>query len=834
VQIERIERIQEHRIFHSWTPSDDPPDFKPITLIYGENGCGKSSLASLLHPDSSPEAWAAGVTVKVRDAGKSRRVTTADDPWWQKVVVFDSDYVQRAIRVKAGSTDALLALGEDAVERQRQREEAEARLQKAHESSAEAEAKKRLAVKAQEEAGTRIAREIQQVLRERPSFTSYTRANVVRDMANATSAAGRANLDRSELQARATARAEDPIGARAAISAPTTALVDVTSLLIEQPAVATTDLGMHTLVERDWIEQGTHLHEVDQMCMFCGGPVTAVRLRELQSALEAARSDLASRARTLKAAVDHDLEVLSSEVQRLPANKARTHVDLRARYDEARSSLTTQITELHTSLTRASAVLDLKSRDSHAAPELVQPHPGTPDAAGETTSDWPPVDVTTLNAVIDEHDTRCANFQIDSDAAAKAFTHFVLGDYHQEWTTLSAKWESADSAVIEAATALETARVELAQLAGGRYDLGKGVRWINTELSRLTGRDDIRLEVADDGQQYSITRDGAHPGDLSEGEKTALALVHFLGSLMNNGRPTQDLCVVIDDPISSLDGNIATGASAVLWGELVARTVCPRPGHNVCSCPTEGHRMRVGQVILLTHSFELFKRWSNNIDQLRNADVAQGRDSQQLELRTRWASDPQGTRRVPYWSVFGTDKQSRKRLRSEYAFLFDRCAGALVAVRTGTAEAATQLEVQSLLPNAGRRILESFLSYRQPENLGQTFYPRLLAALPEDGDATTRTALRNHLNNWSHYEEAAMDDPVERPDAITMMQFVFSFIHALDPRHFHGMCTSLNRDRWDLLLLPVGRTQSADDPLPLSCGRDGCVFALTPPAAATS
>jgi len=69
-------------------------------------------------------------------------------------------------------------------------------------------------------------------------------------------------------------------------------------------------------------------------------------------------------------------------------------------------------------------------------------------------------------------------------------------------------------------------------------------------------------------------------------------------------------------------------------------------------------------------------------------------------------------------------------------------------------------------------------------------------------------------------------NPVERPDAPVLMQSVFSFIHALDPDHFHRMCASLGLTRWEHLLLPAGRASSAsDEPVPTTCGRDGCDFA---------
>jgi hypothetical protein len=631
-------------------------------------------------------------------------------------------------------------------------------------------------------------------------------------------------MDKTRLQALATSEPQQALGRRAAIPAPTVALESILDLLAEEPVTPDSLLAERTLAERDWIEQGAALHSPEDECKFCGGQVTLDRLKELANALAASRSDLVVRARDLRVEVDADLRALDEALRQLPAERPRLLPDCRASYDSAREALVGQCDQLRDALASASRALAIKCDDPSQTPTVEIRSSPASGLSAEVPVGWPAVVSDVFNKVVAEHDERCANFRSESALAAASFKRFVLGEHHAKWTRLETSLASTEAAVATADGNLAQARLDFEALAGGKYDLKKGVDWVNAELTRMTGRDDIRLGVAGDGEQYTITRDGGPVGGLSEGEKTALALVHFLGSLMNEGRASHQLCVVIDDPISSLDATIATGASAALWGELVARTVCAMHADSACACPPESRKMRVAQALLFTHSFELFKLWSNQLDRLGAPQRKQGRFDRQLELRTRWDAGNGGTRRVPYWVPFGSDKQSRKRLRSEYHFLFDRCARGLIEVRSGTADLATHMEVQSLLPNAARRILESFLAYRRPEDLHKDFFPRLLAALPDDGDATTRTALRSHLNNWSHYEETAMDAPVERPDTPVLMQSVFSFIHHLDRDHFHRMCTSLQLEGWEHLLLPAGGELPADGSGNATCAREGCDF----------
>ena len=45
--IRKIERIKNYRIFQNWQPDGDI-EFARVNLIYGQNGSGKSTFASLL------------------------------------------------------------------------------------------------------------------------------------------------------------------------------------------------------------------------------------------------------------------------------------------------------------------------------------------------------------------------------------------------------------------------------------------------------------------------------------------------------------------------------------------------------------------------------------------------------------------------------------------------------------------------------------------------------------------------------------------------------------------------------------------------------------------
>ena len=63
--IRKVERIKNYRIFQNWQP-DGGVEFARVNLIYGQNGSGKSTFASLL------AGCAANATAESDNASKTR------------------------------------------------------------------------------------------------------------------------------------------------------------------------------------------------------------------------------------------------------------------------------------------------------------------------------------------------------------------------------------------------------------------------------------------------------------------------------------------------------------------------------------------------------------------------------------------------------------------------------------------------------------------------------------------------------------------------------------------------------------------------------------------
>ncbi|WP_168708329.1 MULTISPECIES: AAA family ATPase [unclassified Rhodococcus (in: high G+C Gram-positive bacteria)] len=843
-----VDEIKDFRIFHKWKPGHDAPELDHVTLVHANNGSGKSTLASLLNPTTSASGWDAGVSVTIDEAGSTRQVTSPDDPCWQNVVVFNHDYVENAVRIKSGTTKALLALGPDSVQRQSDLERAQAELETvaadlANSQNSVTRAERLLSTRAKA-----AADEINTSLAYRYG-RGYNAANVKKEIETGLDDAVRKGIDENALLSRACATEKECLQPLPTTPPPPPVSVHtIRVILSEVPVVSHGERTDLTPRARDWLETGTALHNAEDSCMFCTGTVTQGRLTELQTLLTHAENSLSERARRMAQQLKTYLDTVQQWMSALPRSNAGVYDDLGKTCTSALDTARISGEQLHFAVTNAHTALTAKAEDVHTNPTFEIPTVGSIEINSDADrtgidSEWPTLVIEPLQGVITEHNARTAAFASEKTAAAKCYKLFVLGTHQERYRAAHASVTAAreqQQTLTEESTRLN---VLVGDLSGGEFDPGPGVKWLNDELRRLLGRDELQLQVLDD-RNYSITRYGAKVDHLSEGEKTALALLHFLGSLDDKGRGTQNLCVVIDDPISSLDSDIAFGASAVLWGNLLGRLSC-RCGHDEhCTCRT-GKRMRVDQLILFTHNFDFFRHWSNQLDRLppQLFKNNSGLSYVQLELRPRWRTATAATinrRRTPEWSTFGATGRpykgsgpdvykERTRLRSEYHYLFARCATALTTLNIGSATYDEQMDAEALLPNASRRLLEGFLAHRHPEKMGGRFRDSLKAGIPHNADNPTRVVLDTYLNRYSHNEEATMGTPLHRPETAKMLAFVFDYLHRLDPRHFHGMCIALGLDPHKLLpprATPysheelAGRTLCMDTQCPLTSLQD--------------
>ena len=202
----------------------------------------------------------------------------------------------------------------------------------------------------------------------------------------------------------------------------------------------------------------------------------------------------------------------------------------------------------------------------------------------------------------------------------------------------------------------------------------------NRDIKNFLGRDNIELEYSTSKFRYSLKRDGKLAGfdTFSEGEKTAISIIYFLLSLEDtkDNIKKENIIVVIDDPISSLDSNSLYSAYSFLKSKL----------------------KDVGQIFILTHHFYFFKR------------VQQWFTRGRRDLNPRECCLYQLKREKTTSSITKIDKHLVE-FESEYQYLFNRLLQLKDRVDKGEIIA---FEETVSFPNECRRILESCMSFLDP------------------------------------------------------------------------------------------------------------------------
>lgn len=308
---------------------------------------------------------------------------------------------------------------------------------------------------------------------------------------------------------------------------------------------------------------------------------------------------------------------------------------------------------------------------------------------------------------------------------------------------------------------------------------------LTRDVAGLLGRDE--LVFANQDGKYSIERHGEPATALSEGERTAISLLYFVCSLRDERTKDLDATVIIDDPVSSLDQEILVGASSHLWSALVGNGA-------------------KHQVLLLTHSFELFRMWSNQLDRLP-PEVKKSCPYSIYELRARYKEVLDGSARRAPVLLSWTDKKLRTKLRSQYHYLFWRIADVL-REEDSEGDLAKEMEATAVIPNAARQILEAFLAFKYPSKIGD-FEGSMRRAFQEQSVTDPlRQRITRFVHRQSHNEEANIDRPVGIGESVTVLRSVFEFIEAIDADHFNEMCAALELSPSVVLLrapVPAGQ-----------------------------
>jgi wobble nucleotide-excising tRNase len=751
-----IKRVSDYRAMQSWTPPADLREFCQYNVIFGVNGTGKSTIASLLRNAITDDAWSSGMEVGVQvEEQEPRNVSGHTDPFWSCVRVFNNEYVEKNLRFAnetGGTTEPLLVLGEERIGAEEERAAATARLEEIAQELPTRNANKRDAEAKRDKIATDTARTISEELQGTASkyaARSYN-ARVVRQLIESgVSVVPNLDVARELRVAQAAALPQCVLPSVRAFSVDDL-IEGVREVLGERAlSVVINELAEHPEWSR-WVEAGLVLHEGQTTCIFCGSPVSADRRHALDAHFDESLQALQRR-------LDDMIDKLTSIQQRCSqAIKSLPQPDLitekfRASYTNALEPLIDAKDAFENGVLGLIGELN-KKRDGMFTSQTLKVVPEVSSLSLEGVA-----------AIVEQHNTYVDDHETHRKEAAERVENARVA-------AVASEYQALDAAATDEAQALTLLKDESSQLdrvlrqaAVVDLDPVPMADRLNEDLSHLLGRDD--LSFTSDERGYRIVRDGLPASHLSEGERNAVSLLYFLRSLEVHDTDQANCVVIIDDPVSSLDQNSLVGASALLWSRLVGRC---------------------GQLIMLTHNFELFRTWSYQLNNSGSATKPFGL----YEMRSAVVVGRNGLRRrQPALVNWPYDYFMQKRLRSEYHYLFwtvlhtlDDCA----ANPTPEKEVAAA----ALLPNVCRRLLEAFLAFRQPGGVGN-LSEQVRQVAPDAVTADVRTRALRFVHTYSHNEEADVSQPIARPETLDNVRAVLEFMKAVDLDHFEGMRAAL-------------------------------------------
>lgn len=800
--IRKFDWIRNSGFFENFRWDSKLPEFARINVIYGPNGSGKTSLARAVDCVRSMPASDGykSLSIMLDNSGTIQSTNGHDDPVFDRIHVFSERYVERSHKfVGETEVDAVLTLGERTIEDEQRISELNGLIATAEDDLGKASKASGQASKALESEYTTIARGIVTALSRAGeiyrSNSNYSQGRVkTRFNGSHETWALLSEAEKKSDLAIVNSDNREPVTARSySLSVRSELRQETAALLSSTP----TSVVLDTLTEHEeatgWVEEGRHLHEHLSTCIFCGGSLTSERKTEIEQHFSAA----VEAAQNTADALIEELEGVQSTLKTLLGDGAMggsLFDDLRQDVADAHRSAKAEADALTKWVGNLLKALNKKRANVISRVEYVFDAP-------------PIVNGSKIEEVIRKHNTRVEQHSQLVSAAAKRVEMHLLKESESRVGELAEAESTAKKIESDLEEKLKEYRDEVTALENVEGDPRPSADVMAKELTRILGRGELSFELLPDGKHYRITRHGQPARDLSAGERTAITLIHFLEYVKraetSGGKPI----VIIDDPISSLDSGSAMGISTYIWSETVSKD-------------------HIEQVFLLTHNFELFRQWDIQIGGLPGGErgpTNKAYSSNCYELMPRHEKLGGELKRSPAFIIWPPSEEARRKVRSAYHHAFITAARARAALIEDSSM-EKKLDALLLYPNVLRRMLETFLAFKDPSSVGNfTTAMRVVGATLESleygGDAD---ALRLQLTRFTHansHAESPETDVSVNPDEIeAILVAVFTFMEAVDHNHFVGLCSVSGFDATDLL---VPAPEVVDAAAPSRVAREG-------------
>jgi wobble nucleotide-excising tRNase len=533
------------------------------------------------------------------------------------------------------------------------------------------------------------------------------------------------------------------------------ALDSLVALLAETP----TRVALEALAAEQgwqaWVERGLELHEHLDECLFCASPVTAERREQLAKHFDQSWFQIRERTQSLLQQVQQARSALSSWLSDVPDPKNLSS-ELRDGYAVYVQTVNDEVATRLTALEDIEHALQAKADDPSATPQA-------PDWAVLMAN----LSVAPLQQAVAEHNRQADEHAVVVEGRYETVLNHIIGSRSEAFRNAEAQTQTAQAEVKASNDAADLAQRALTAIRQRQFSNTQMAETLTKDLARVYGRDHLSVAVTEDGKSYACRRGDAPATHLSDGERTTLSLLYFLRKLDDEtvSDDKSARIVVVDDPSSSLDRESLFATHQWLVDTLKG----------------------FGQFIVLTHDFGLLRlflksqknAWDDSRKKIRTGNADEERFPKAAFLEMYAATDSDGVRRTKVAAL----PSMLSKHTTEYAYLFSK-------VMNGVA-AGSDHDTLFLLPNAARRVLEVFSSYKAP-HLGN--FDQRLEALMGDVVSNPYRDVFDFCNRYSHGEGSESIDVLDGRVIHGQIRRCMEFLRFADAEHFDRMCKATDVD----------------------------------------
>lgn len=724
-------------------------DLKKYNLIYGWNGCGKTTVSRVLSfiekkKIDMPEFSSIQFQVQT-DTGATKE---SDLPASNvSIKVFNEDFIRENLEFHESKAKKILIVGKDNIDAQAEITALEARVTMAREEHDRLEAD-RGKISSIDIILTEAAREVIKQFTNTPlgSGTYYGRSY---NRTKIEPLVTEGKITPENIDSLIIEKVEDIDNKREIIKSQKQKIgselkgVDAFSSLFESAnglldkfvdveVIAGLDSDKEL---RDWTEQGYHIHKDRNLesCQFCKKALDKGFLENLgkffTEELEKAK---------------HGIDDIITKID-VPENKAeiaftesgRLFPDLANEYLGTKSSVEDKGREVRGSITSLINALKEKRENLHDRTKPVSKVPYPETAIQEFNAL-----IEKLNGTVKKHDERIDKI----DEAAKAIETHTIASVLKSKEYFKKKQDLADldAKLSPLKIEINTLNGEIKKKRGGVLNASIAIDGINDVLKDFFGESHIYLELTDSKAPevgYIVKRRGKNAKHLSEGEKSVIALIYFLAKLEEDGFKKESGIVVVDDPVDSQDEIFLFRTFGLIKRQLI----------------------KAEQLIVLTHNFAFFnlvRDWMNDTGEAELYLMTCNRSGTSHEAKIE-----------PLPDII-------KKYKTEYQFLFFQLYN---FNKNGTGVDAP------LIPNIARKTLEYFAGFKWSCSVDESFGNMVHSRYATDTNLRNKGVadfIVKFLHEYSHGLDFTRPITAATLEAKDVAKNVMEFIHMSDDDHY--------------------------------------------------